>query len=74
MRNWYLTREGNGDLIHRGKVVPPGKKILLTNLQADLHQQKIIKTDAPKHSEELFFAEDIEQLTPLSPEPPPEKV
>ena len=67
MKTWYLTRESNSNLIHRGKVVPPGKKILLTNLQADLHQQKIIKTDPPRNADELFFAEDIEQLTPPSP-------
>ncbi len=58
MKTWYLTREGSGDIIHKGKIIPPGHKIYLSEQQAKLHQEKIIKTEPPDSPQGTIILED----------------
>ena len=54
MKTWYQTREA-GNLQHRSQVIPEGKKILLTEEQAKLHNkqgEKVAKCDSPTEEKE----------------------
>ena len=55
MKTWYLTREGAEDLIHKGHKIPAGHKIFLSDAQAKLHQNKIIKTEPPDSPQEAII-------------------
>ena len=49
MKSWYQNRMESG-VTHRGQSIPKGKKVLLTEAQAKLHnskQEKVAKLDKP---------------------------
>lgn len=52
MKTWYLTREGTGDLMHKDYKIPSGNKIYLSEAQAKIHANKIIKTEPPDSPQE----------------------
>ncbi|MDJ0591126.1 MAG: hypothetical protein QNJ72_14210 [Pleurocapsa sp. MO_226.B13] len=70
MKNWYLTREA-GNLQHRGLPIPEGKKIMLTEEQAKLHNkagEKVVLTDAPKEAKEVGVLAEFQEWTKAKPE------
>ena len=74
MKTWYLTREGSRDIIHKGKVIPPGHKIYLSEQQAKLHQAGIVKTEPPDSPQGAIILEDyFEHLEFIKARPQPTK-
>lgn len=59
MKTWYLTRDVT--IIHNSVNIPIGSKLYLTPEQAQTHYDKLIKTEAPTDTSQVFFPEDFEQ-------------
>ncbi len=65
MKTWYQNRMESG-VTHRGQNIPKGKKVLLTEAQAKLHngtQEKVAKTEPPKDSSEAGVLADWSEWT-----------
>ena len=63
MKSWYITREA-GNLNHRNQIIPEGKKILLTEAQAKLHNtksEKVAKCEPPKEAKEVGVLTEWEE-------------
>lgn len=47
MKQWYLTRDGIDGIWHEGQLVGAGQKIELTEEQAKVHGDKLVKSKPP---------------------------
>jgi hypothetical protein len=64
MRNWYQTKDGCS-IQHEAQVISPGKKILLTEDLAALHNsigKQVEKSEAPKSLEEAGIKAEWDAL------------
>lgn len=61
MKDWYLTKESDRDLNHRGKKVEPKSLIRLTQSQAAAHGDAVVKAMPPKSILDCAFPFEFEE-------------
>ncbi|MEM7756572.1 MAG: hypothetical protein AAF298_00370 [Cyanobacteria bacterium P01_A01_bin.40] len=67
MKTWYQNRMEAG-VTHRGQNIPEGKKLYLTEAQAEIHngsQQKVAECEPPKESKEAGVLADWDEYDKL---------
>lgn len=60
MKNWYKTREG-ATLQHKSQAITKGKRIFLTEAQAEVHGDAIEKAEAPSSAEESAIKSEYDE-------------